>query len=130
VRRLVSLVFAGALISIMAAGTVSAAPNRSATLWACTTATGVTLHVDWAGYHPDTLTTDEWATGASTTTTFSTARSVDWKFGTSSYDESFADWAADGVTVAADSNFAVQLWAHNRLAATTNSVLFGDLAGC
>jgi len=129
VRRLLSLLFAGALISIMA-GSASAAPNRSATLWACTTDTGVMLHVDWAGYHPDTLATVEWSTGASATTTFATTRPVDWKFGTSSYDESYTDWASQGVTVAADSNFAVDLWAHNRMVAETNSVLFADLGAC
>jgi hypothetical protein len=130
VRRLVSLFFATALIAIMA-GTASAQPNRSATLWACTTSTGVQLTVDWAGYHPDTLRTVEWSTGSSSpTTTFSTVRSVDWKFGTASYDETFAAWAAQGVTVAADSAFAVDLYAHNRMVAETNSVLFGDLPAC
>lgn len=128
-RRLLSLIFAGALISIMA-GTAMAAPNRSATLWACTTATGFQLHVDWAGYHPNSLRTVEWTTGSSATTTFATVRSVDWKFGTSSYDETLADWSAQSVTVTTDSNFAVDLYAHNRFQAETNAVRFGDLSPC
>ena len=128
-NRLISLAMAVGLLAAMA-GTAVAAPNRSATLYACASTTGVNLTVDWSGYHPDTLTTLEWSTGSSSTTSFATTRSVDWKFGTSNYDESYAAWANQGVTVAADSNFAVDLWFHGRLVAETNSVLFADLPAC
>jgi hypothetical protein len=114
------------------AGAVSAAPkNSTATLWACTTATGMQLHVDWSGYHPDTLTSVAWVDGGPVTT-FETTRSVDWKFGTSWYDTSLADWAASSPSAAftADTWVAVNLYAHGRFQAQTNAVQYGSMAGC
>lgn len=129
-RRLTGPMLAVALLAATA-GAVSAAPNRTATLWACTTSTGMQLHVDSSGYHPDTLTSVAWVDGGPVTT-FPTSRSVDWKFGTSWYDTSLADWATSSPTTAftAGTWVAVKLYAHGRFQAQTNAVQYGSMAAC
>ena len=129
-RRLSGLILGVALVAA-SAGVAAAAPSRTATLWACTTATGVQVHVDWSGYHPDTLTTVAWVTGGSVST-FSSSRSVQWKYGTSWYDESYADWSASSpsMTFTAETWVAVDLYAHGRFAAETNAVQYGSMAAC
>lgn len=129
-RRLIGPVLAVSLLAATA-GVALAAPNRTATLWACTTATGMQLHVDWTGYHPDTLTSVAWVNGG-TVATFPTSRSVDWKFGTASYDTSYTDWATSSPSTAftADTLVAVNLYAHGKFQAQTNAVPYGTLLGC
>lgn len=129
-RRLIGPMLAVALLAATA-GVASAAPNRTATLWACTTSTGMQLHVDWTGYHPDTLVSVAWVTGGAVST-FPTTRSVDWKFGTSWYDTSLADWATSSPSTAfaADTWVAVNLYGHNRFQAQTNAVQYGSLQPC
>ena len=131
-RRLTSFVFAGAMAAALA-GTTMAAPTRTATLWGCLRdTTGVQVTADWAGYHPDALETVAWVTGDSTVYTYPTVRSVDWKFGTSTYDTSFSTWSTTAPTLAftADTYLAVQLYHGNRFLAQTNSVRYGDLVPC
>lgn len=131
-RRLISLVLAGALAA-MVAGTATAAPNRSATLWGCLRETsGVQLTVDWAGYHPDTLWTVAWTSGDSTVWTYPTPRSVDWKYGTSTYSTSYGTWSSAAASLAftADTYLAVRLYHRTRFLAETNALRYGDLVPC
>jgi hypothetical protein len=127
-RRLSGLILGVALVAA-SAGTAAAAPNRTATLWACTTATGFQVHVDWSGYHPDTLDAVAWVDGGSVSS-FTTTRSVQWKYGTSWYDTSYAGWSASSVSFTAATWVAVNLYAHGRFLAETNAVQYGSMAAC
>lgn len=131
-RRLISLVFAGAMVATLA-GTALAAPNRSATLWGCLYgSTGVQTTTDWAGYHPDTLVNVASVSGDSTVYSYSVTRSVNWKFGTSTYDTSFATWSTSAPTLAftADTYLAIKLFRGGRFLAQTNAIRYGDLVLC
>jgi hypothetical protein len=133
VRRLIGPILGVALLAA-AAGSVSAAPNRSATLtFACTRSVnsvdGVLLQVDWAGYHPDTLVTVAYS--GSSSTQFPTMKvGIDWKFGTSQWDESWADWSSVSVPSSPDSTFAVDLYGKGKFLAETNTLSFSTLTAC
>ena len=128
-RRLMGPVLGVALLAA-AAGSVSAAPNRTATLWACTTATGVQVHVNWTGWHPDTLDPVAWQSGSSQVSAFPTTRAVDWKFGGAYWDTDYATWSAQGVTFASGTMIAVDLFGKGKFQAETNAVDWGTLAAC
>src|SRR5436190_11538990 len=102
----------GVALLAAAARSVSATPNRSATLWGCTTPDGVQVHVDWGGYHPDTMQVLAWVDGGAVTT-FSTPKTgVDWKFGTAYWDTSTTGWlgSSPSLLVGSGTNFAVDLY--------------------
>ncbi len=134
-RRLISFVFAGAMVATLA-GTTLAAPKGTATMWACLYSvngeTGVQTTTDWSGYHPDTLVNVAWVDGTSTVFTYSPSRSVQWKFGTSQYDTSYSNWATSAPTLAwpSDTMLAVQLYSKGRLLAQTPAVSYGGLVPC
>lgn len=127
-RRLIGLVLG---VGVMAASTgmvAAANPNRSATLWACMGSQGLHLQVDWAAYHADTLTTV--ATTAGTSSTYPTDRSVDWKFGTASWDTSLATWSSVNVDVTAGTSLVVDLYGKGKFMGETNAVDTTNLPSC
>lgn len=127
-RRLIGLVLG---VGVMAASTgmvAAANPNRSAALSACMGNLGVHLQVDWAAYHPDTLTTI--ATTSGTSSAYPTDRSVDWKFGTSSWDTSLATWSSVNVDVTAGTSLVVDLYGKGKFLGATNAVDTTNLPAC
>jgi hypothetical protein len=123
----------GVALLAAATGTASAAPNRTANLWACLATlptTGVEEHVNWSGYHPDTLVVVAWQSDSSDVATFPTTRSVSWKFGGSIWETDYATWAGQGVTFGSGTMVAVDLYGHGKFLAETNAVDYGTLTSC
>jgi len=127
VRRLMGPILGVALLAA-AAGSVSAAPVRTATLtWACLNADGVHLQVDWAGYHPDNAVPVAWQSGSSQVVASSMNRQTDWKFGTAQWDPTYASFPT---TFAAGTMVAVDLYGHGKFIAETNAVDWATLTAC
>jgi hypothetical protein len=129
VRRLIGPVLAMALLAA-AAGTASAAPNRSASLTACTNASGVVVQVGWAGYHPDTLLVVATPSGGAAVTDPTPRVGVDWKFGTAGWQTTTSDWSSVSLSFAPDTAVTVDLYGHGKYIATTNAVMYGAMAAC
>ena len=131
-RRMLGPILGVALVAATAGAVSAGNPNRSASLSACWSSLtgGLQLHVDWAAYHPDTLTPVATQAGSSAVTAYPTNRSADWKFGTATWDTSPTTWSDVGVTLTTGTTVAVDLYGKGKFLGETNAVDTGSLGTC